>query len=268
MGEGTVQKLTRDGVALAYEQGGQGEPSLVLVHCWTCDHSFLDPQFRHFTARHRVVNIDLRGHGKSDKPKQEYTVAGFADDLAWLCGQLGIEKPVLVGHSMGGNVSLEVARRHPDLPSAVVMLDSCIIPPVALVPGLASMGEGLRGPDHREVSKQIVEGVSLPTDDARRKAWMVKVMSAVPQFVASSAFDGHILNWDGEAAAAACKVPALYIGAASPLSDVERLRAACPQLVVGQTVGSGHFNNLEVPEQVNAMIERFLATALNAGAGS
>jgi pimeloyl-ACP methyl ester carboxylesterase len=258
-----VQKLTRDGVALAYEEAGQGDPPIVLVHCWTGDHSFLEPQIRHFSERHRVINVDLRGHGESDKPRQEYTVAGFADDLAWVCGQLGVERAVIVGHSMGGNVALEVARRHPDLARAIVMIDSCIIAPAALVPALASMGEGLRGPDHLEVVKQIVEGVSLPTDDARRKAWMVKVMSAVPQLVASSAFDGHILNWDGEAAAAACKVPALYIGAASPLSDLERLRAACSQLVVGQTVGAGHFNNQEVPEQVNAMIERFLATFLD-----
>lgn len=259
-----MQKLVRDGVALAYEEAGQGNPPILLVHCWTCDHSFLAPQMKHFSARHRVVNVDLRGHGESDKPQQAYTVAGFADDVAWLCGQLKVEKPAIVGHSMGGNVALEVARRHPKLLSAVVMVDSCIIAPEALGPALASMGEGLRGPDHREVSNQIVDGVSLPTDDARRKAWIAKVMSSAPQFVASSAFDEHILRWDGEAAAAACKVPALYIGAANPLSDLARLRAACPQLVVGQTVGAGHFNNQEVPEQVNAMIERFIATALGA----
>ena len=262
-----MQKLIRDGVALAYEEAGQGDPTLLLVHCWTCDHSFLAPQLRHFTVRHRVVNVDLRGHGESDKPKQAYTLAGFADDLAWLCAQLGVENPVIVGHSMGGNVALEVARRHPDLPRAVVMIDSCIIAPAALESALKSMGEGLRGPDYREVSKQIVEGVSLPTDDPRRKAWIAKVMSAAPQLVASSAFDEHILRWDGEAAAATCKVPALYIGAANPLSDLDRLRAACPHLVVGQTVGAGHFNNQEVPEQVNAMIERFLATSVTASCG-
>jgi hypothetical protein len=66
------------------------------------------------------------------------------------------------------------------------------------------------------------------------------------------------LLWDGAAAAAGCKVPALYIGAATPLSDVNRFRELCPQLMVGQTVGAGHFNNQEVPQQVNAMIERFL----------
>jgi pimeloyl-ACP methyl ester carboxylesterase len=57
-------------VTLAYEEGGQGTPPILLVHCWTCDHAFLAPQFEHFTSAHRVVNVDLRGHGESDRPEQ------------------------------------------------------------------------------------------------------------------------------------------------------------------------------------------------------
>src|SRR5690242_8544380 len=111
-----MERLVRDGVALAYEVAGTGDPPLLLVHCWTCDHSFFAPQLAHFSGTHRVVNVDLRGHGASDKPRQDYTVAGFADDLAWLCERLGVQKPVVIGHSMGGNIALELAARHPDLP--------------------------------------------------------------------------------------------------------------------------------------------------------
>src|SRR3954453_7786468 len=262
-----MQRLTRDGVVLAYEEAGRGDPPILLVHCWTCDHTFMAPQFRHFGASHRVISVDLRGHGESDKPQQAYTVAGFADDLAWLCGQLGVERPVVVGHSMGGNVALEVARSYPQLARAVIMIDSCIVAPEALKPALTSMGEGLRGPGYQEVSNQIVEGVSLPTDDAERKARIAQIMGSAPHHVMSSAFDEHILNWDGAAAMAACAAPALYIGAAQPLSDVARLRELYPRLVVGQTVGAGHFNNQEVPDQVNAMIERFLATEVESANG-
>jgi len=259
-----MQRLTRDGVVLAYEEAGRGDPPILLVHCWTCDHTFMAPQFRHFGARHRVIGVDLRGHGESDKPEQAYTVAGFADDLAWLCERLGVTGPVVIGHSMGGNVALELARRPPRLPRAVVMIDSCIVAPAALASALESMGEGLRGPGYQDVSRQIVEGVSLPTDDSDRKARIARIMSSAPQHVMSSAFDEHLLRWDGEAAMAACRVPTLYIGATQPLSDVARLREACPDLVVGQTVGAGHFNNQEVPDQVNAMIERFLAASVEA----
>ena len=69
-------------------------------------------------------------------------------------------------------------------------------------------------------------------------------------------------EWDGEAAARGCRVPALHIAADDPLNDAAALRALNPLLRTGQTVGAGHFNQLEVPDQVNAMIERFLTVAL------
>ena len=106
-----MQIRSRDGVALAYDEAGHGDPPLLLVHCWTCDHTFFAPQFHYFRRTHRVVAVDLRGHGASDKPGQDYTVAGFVDDLVWLCGQLELTKPVVIGHSMGGNIALELAAR-------------------------------------------------------------------------------------------------------------------------------------------------------------
>jgi len=45
-----MKKLTRDGVALAYNEDGTGDPPMVLVHCWVCDHTFFAPQFDHFSG--------------------------------------------------------------------------------------------------------------------------------------------------------------------------------------------------------------------------
>src|SRR5262245_37537999 len=123
-----MKKLARDGVALAFDEAGIGQPPMLLVHGWTCDHTFFQPQLEHFSRQHRVVAVDLRGHGQSDKPHQDYTAAGFADDLVWLCEQIGVRKPVVVGHSMGGNISLELAARYPDFPMGIVMVDSPILP--------------------------------------------------------------------------------------------------------------------------------------------
>jgi pimeloyl-ACP methyl ester carboxylesterase len=72
-----------------------------------------------------------------------------------------------------------------------------------------------------------------------------------------------MLAWDSATAAAACKVPVLYIDTGTPNADLQRFHELCPQLVIGKTVGSGHFLELEVPEQVNAMIDRFLAITLS-----
>jgi pimeloyl-ACP methyl ester carboxylesterase len=257
-----MRRLFRDGIALAYEEAGSGRPPMLFVHCWCCDHGYMAPQFEHFSRSHRVISVDLRGHGESDKPPQEYTPAGFADDLAWLCGELGVEKPVVVGHSMGGNVAFELARRHPDLPAAIVAVDSTIIPAHWLIDAVRQHMATLRTPGYQEGQKAWVSGFFLPTDDDQLKQEILEGMSSLPPHVMISALDHHILSWDGAGAVAACKVPALLISAATPATDVERMRQLCPQLVVGQTVGAGHFNNRVVPEQVNAMIERFLTTSV------
>jgi pimeloyl-ACP methyl ester carboxylesterase len=261
-----VERLTRDGVALAYTEAGSGAPPLLLVHGWCGDHTHLAPQFEHFGRNYRVVAVDLRGHGVSDKPEQEYTVARFADDLAWLCDQLRLARPVVVGHSMGGNVAFELARRHPDLPAGVVALDSAIVRPDWLAPEARQHAARLRGADYQEVQRRYAEEFFLPTDDAHLKARLIDNLSSLPLHVTLSAWEQHLLFWDGEEAAAACRVPALLISSATPLSDISRFQELTPQLVTGQTVGAGHFIPLLVPEQVNAMIERFLAVSRSAAA--
>src|SRR5215210_7952534 len=94
----------------------------------------LRPPFEYFRRKHRVVAVDLRGHGQSDKPHQSYTMAAFTDDLAWMCDQLGIEKPVVIVHSMGGIVAFDLACRYPTLPSAIVMLYAAVVLPAGAAP--------------------------------------------------------------------------------------------------------------------------------------
>ena len=74
-----MQQLKRNGIALFYEEAGKGAPPILLVHGLAGDHTLMTPQFEHFGRTHRVVSVDLRGHGQSDKPQQEYTIAGFAE---------------------------------------------------------------------------------------------------------------------------------------------------------------------------------------------
>ncbi len=254
--------VSREGVALFFEDAGSGAPPLLLVHGWTCDHTFFAPQFQHFRRTHRVVAVDLRGHGQSDKPQQDYTMAAFADDLAWLCAQLGIEKPVVIGHSMGGLIALELAAHRPALPAATVTVDSPVLPPQGMFDGVAPFVAALRTPGYRDALHQFVEEMLfLPTDDQARKAQIVDIMASAPQYVMASAFE-NIVRFDHAAAATACAVPWLALFAAHMFTDVARLRALCPHVITGQTVGAGHFHQLEVPEQVNAMIERFLAVSL------
>ena len=253
-----MKTLVRDGVRLCYEEDGTRAAPIVFVHGWCCDHRYFAPQFGHFSARHHVVAVDQRGFGASDKPEQKYTIEGFADDLAWLCRELRLERPALVGHSMGGAIALATAARHPDLLRAIALCDPAVIPPPPLRASIDPFIAALGTKDYKAVAAQFIEQRLFgPLDDPARRARIVADMCETPQRVMRSAFE-NLFAFDSEAAARACKVPVLLIDAEAPIPDRARFRELCPQLVCAQTAGAGHFHQLEVPEQVNAMLERFL----------
>jgi pimeloyl-ACP methyl ester carboxylesterase len=218
-----VRALIREGVSLAYEETGSGEPPLLFVHGLACDHTFFAPQVEHFRRAHRTLAVDLRGHGASDRPRHDYTMAGFADDLAWLCGELKIERPIVVGHSMGGVIGLVLAARFPTLPAAVVMVDT----PIAAIAGprppadpRSQIVAAMHGPNYRDAARQFVEPMFLPTDDRGGRARIVEQMTSAPQHVIASALE-QTWSCDLASAAAACKVPALYIQAHRPRPELE-----------------------------------------------
>ena len=245
---------------LAYEEVGTGDPPFVFVHGWTCSHDDFAPQVDHFGQRHRVVALDLRGHGASGAPQQPYTVPDFADDVAWLSAQIGVERPVLVGHSMGGAIVLEVAGVIPisHAPSSCSMRRRLRIP--FRLPTARWSRSRRRSTDltARRRVHRVDHAVSGLGRDPQLQARIRRDMAAVPDHVAQSCIAG-MGQWDGPAAAGACRVPAVHIAADEPINDAAALRALNPLLRTGQTIGAGHFNHLEVPDQVNAMIERFLS---------
>ena len=111
----------------------------------------------------------------------------------------------------------------------------------------------------------MADTLFIPTDNPDRKTCILDAMSSAPQHVLVSAFEG-LRDYDPTEAARGLSVPSLYIAAdeAKPRSDMVRFHELAPQILYGKMVGSGHFCQLEVPEQVNAMIDRFLAITLPA----
>ncbi|MEX2236926.1 MAG: alpha/beta hydrolase [Dehalococcoidia bacterium] len=257
----------RDGVKLCYEDEGSGDPPLVLIHGWTCNSTYMAPQVDHFQREHRVVALDLRGHGQSGKPEQDYDIGVYADDTVALIDNLGLKEPVIIGHSMGGLVALDIGARYPDIPSAIVMLDSPVLLREELRPLLGQLVEAFRGPGYAEAQRNFVESfLFIPSDDPELKRRTLDGMSSSPQRVMADSF-ASLGSFESAAAAAACKVPALYIDDEADTADLKRLKELCPQLLTGKTVGAGHFHQLLVPEQVNAMIERFLELVKSGQAG-
>jgi pimeloyl-ACP methyl ester carboxylesterase len=187
----------------------------------------------------------------------------FADDLAWVCEQIGLEKPVIIGHSMGGIVVFDLAARYPALPSAVIMLDAAIVLPSASREAIPAFLETMQGPDYEEVVRRYVENnLFIPTDDFDRKDNILSSMASAPRHVMVSAMQG-LHDYDPDAAGSP-EVPGVYIAddEAQPRSDMGRFHEMFPDILYGKTVGSGHFCQLEVPDQIGAMIDRFLSVTL------
>jgi pimeloyl-ACP methyl ester carboxylesterase len=255
-----MEYLKRDGVALAYEDAGQGRPPIMLIHGHTCDHTFLAPQFEHFRQDHRVVAVDLRGHGQSDKPEGPYTISTFADDVAWLCSELGLHRPVLVGHGLGGTIALDLNARYPDVASAIVLLDTLVLPPTPVLGMLPSFVQALLGPGARDVIRGFYSAFFAPTDNAIQKERILDKLATAEPRVVAAAFDA-VYTYDFVTSAAVCRLPLLYVDGGAP-NDRQRFRELCPQVVTGQVVGAAHFLPLLVPDQMNAMIDRFLEMAV------
>lgn len=250
--------IVRNGVTLAYEDRGAGKPAFVFVHGWTCDRSSFAPQAEHFARRHRVVSVDLRGHGASDKPHGEYSIATFADDIAAVIEHLELGAAIAVGHSMGGVTVLQLAAAHPERVAAIVMVDPA---PLVVAPevreGVEMMLTAIDAGD-QQMRRQFIETrMFLPTSDRNLVEDVLAVMMAAPGHVAAGAMRA-ILAFDGPAVAARCRVPALHIAGTPPLNPPHLMTQWLPSVINGWTVGAGHFNQLEVPDQVNAMIEAFL----------
>jgi pimeloyl-ACP methyl ester carboxylesterase len=105
------------------ELDGSRRPFL-LVHGLASNARLWDGVARHLAAGgHRVVAVDLRGHGRSDQPGDGYDTDTNADDLAGLADALDLRGPIVAGQSWGGNVVMSLAARQPDLAAAVVCVD-------------------------------------------------------------------------------------------------------------------------------------------------
>ena len=243
---------------MAWEETGNGTAA-VLLHGWCCDRSYLAPQQAALAANHRVIAVDLPGHGVNDAPRRDYGIPALTADVAWLCDHLGLERPLLIGHSLGGSIAIQLAVDRPERVAAAVALDTTIGPAPETRSAWAALITELAGPNFRAAARATIEQLYfLPTDEPVRREQIVAAMTARPQHVMHDGFVG-IAAWDSDAAVAALRVPFLHIARSVGGTDHSHLRQLCPQAFTGRVVGSGHFITLEVPDQVNAMIERFLS---------
>jgi len=248
-----------DGLHLRWDDDGAGDPPILLVHGWCCDASTLAPQRTFLAARHRVVAPDLPWHGGSAGPAGPPSMDVLLRALAGLCAHLGLDRPVVIGHSMGGALALQLATRTAVAPRAVVLLDARIDAPGGpLHAAREKLVARLRGPGFRDAMRDVVRRrFSAPDDDAAIVGRVADLMASAPQEVMVELMSGMNAT-DYVADLRACPCPVLFIGASTPVVPLASIAAARPDAALGQVVGAGHFLPLLVPDQVNAMLRRFL----------
>ena len=114
-----------NGINLYYESHGGGRP-LVLLHGGLGSGEMFGPVIAAFAAAHRVILVDLQGHGRTADIDRPLDVRFMADDVAALIAHLGLDRPDVVGYSLGGGVALQTAIRHPERVGRVVVASAGI----------------------------------------------------------------------------------------------------------------------------------------------
>ena len=253
-----MEARTPDGVTLRFDEAGEGDPAIVFVHGWCCSRDNWRHQVAHFSPNHRVIALDQRGHGESDKPDQDYTVGGFVDDLAWFIGDRGLDRPVIVGHSMGGLIAMNLVRKHSDIARAIVVVDATSTPlPEQLRPVAESTLAALRSGAYRQVAEGFVRmfmfDANSPPDLVDE---LITAMSQAPQRLMHTAL-ADMLGPD-TTEPGALPIPALYIRAATNFATEEEQTERYPGLEIA-TVDCAHFIQLERPDETNALVEGLIA---------
>lgn len=109
------------GVRIYYETCGEGPP-LVMIHANPFDHRLFTYQIASFEPYYRIVAVDIRGYGRSDKPQTPFTLADMADDVLAVCAQENIARAVFMGVSVGSGMALLIGLDHPQMAEAIILV--------------------------------------------------------------------------------------------------------------------------------------------------
>jgi 3-oxoadipate enol-lactonase len=247
------------GVNLYYEQAGAGQKVLLLIHGNVASSRWWDHIFAPLAERYKVVRVDLRGCGRSEGDGGAgNNVKQYSADLRALLKALGHEKAVLVGHSMGGAIAMDMAVNEPDLVEAMVLINSApaegIVTPEERKPLIEQM---IRD---RNLMKMALAAV-VPTaatgeffeklvDDA-----MVAAPTMVPNYTSLGEAD-----YREQLAGADLRTLIVYGQLDSLITQdmMERTQAVIPGSELVLYEGVGHSPCVEAPERLLQDIVRFV----------
>ena len=268
-----------DGSALVPDGSAMRDrPAVVLVHGGpgSYDHSYFKPDFSRLTSRVQVVYLDLRGHGRSalgewDDPA-DWSFELCADDLRAFCDTLGIVRPVVYGHSMGGFVAMLYGARHPGHAAALVLQSTCSRFDLdRAVEGFRRFG----GDAVAEMARRDYGGDPVSADDWARVFAVfgpkVPGPEELARRVANPELGKHgmelLRRFDAGDQLVKVDCPTLVcVGELDPVTPVAAARElyeALPENLARLAVikGAGHFPWMDAPERYWTLLAEFVTTA-------
>ena len=247
-----------DGNKIHYYDIGNAKSrdALVFIHGWTCNADFWKDSLEAF-PNYRVIALDLPGHGRSDKPKVEYSMAFFARAVDAVMKKAGVKRAVLAGHSMGTPVAREFYRMNPGSTLGIVIVDGALR--TFFPKAMADQIVGQMKANYKASSAQFVDGMaSIIKDEALRK-FIRESMLSTPDYVAISAMEGMADEaiWKEDK----ITVPVLAVMAQSPFwpKDVKEIfTSIAPNIDFQMWTGVSHFLHMEKPKEFNEQVRGFI----------
>ena len=239
-------------------QQGHGAPPLVFVHGFACSHEDWQHQLHYFSKNHETLACDLRGHGKTPGRPHECTIEHYGGDVAALVNNFELRGAFLIGHSMGCRVVLEAARLTPKRVAGVVLID-----------GSRVTGEPAPIEDYPAFAERLFRQMFFKTT-AESEAIVQRAVRSSAPFGAE--LWPRMARWDiasMEGALAAVRGRMLAIQSTTRGADLRRSPMkpgdTSPWLELLKSYGArveiipdtGHFTQLEAPDQVNRLIAEF-----------
>jgi len=237
-------------INLFYRLEGKGGP-IVFSHGWSLDHRMWEAQVEYFSANHRIILYDHRGHGRSDKPKTGYSIKQLVADLYSLIQGLGLGKVILVGHSMGSLIAQKFALAHPENVRKLVLASSTarIVDPL-YISSLVSLGSFF--------AKLSRIHTRINISDINKLFEMWKSGSKVPMVQCTKA----IASFDTRDEISEIEIPTLVIGGEEdlliPKEMVEHLNQQIKDSVLAFIPAAGHMMMMEQPEAFNKILGEFI----------
>lgn len=251
------------GATIRYLHTGRGDVTVVCVHGWSCNHRFFGPQLAPLARSHRVLAVDLAGHGRSGMRVGPTSVDAFADDVAAVVRREVRGPCVLLVHSTGGRVACALAPRLDDRLRAIVGIDTFQnlargVPEESVIAArLAAQRADFVGDTRRYVSTFFQPGA-----DPALVRWVERQMLAVDPAAAIAATEAFA-RFDGRTAIAGWPRPVIALNSDWVPTDRRRIREVLPRFDLLVLPGRGHFPNLDDPDAFGpvllATLDRVLA---------